>query len=725
MRVGLGVLAVITTVKHNSLVEYYSSLAVSLHADVANYFGVSTAVVERDKAEMLHRINNEGVEFLTKTLPKLGKLLDRTYGQAAAFDPEGFEKIPGTTFPRFLGWMWMRILPMEALELDPEITTLNPDTGYTWNGATADLDDVDEMGFNKALCEYWESAYPEMSRWENQLTERDQAEPQLVKCARQFLYFAYKLELPYEDTTTQKVLDAFVSTDLSLESDLSVTADDPWLKKACALCTRIFYGFDHRDIVPKHGPGAVATGERRSGKFTFRRLYRAIERVYSFAEYFCWSLSHVCDQLDYIKGLEEMEAGTAKVVLVPKDSRGPRLISCEPLEYQWVQQGLGNKIRQWLELHPITNGHVNFTNQTINREKARDGSLHGRWVTLDMKDASDRVSLALVERLFQGTQLLEALKATRSVATRLPNGTVVNLKKFAPMGSNLCFPVEALVFWVLAVSALVTYKGMAWRNAASSVYVYGDDIICDFRDYEVIVKALESVGLLFNRDKCMTQGPFRESCGLEAFQGYDVTPVRFRTVWRHDRVVAEVVASYVAYSNALYKGGFYKAAEFVEWELQKLLADAGMRPVPYFDIGIQDSTFKKVTYEPARSRSGGSKRTRSVNLSVRLAFYRNSGETLHNHKTLGIRVRFNKRTQCEEIEGYAVSCRITRETCDGWRELLAKMNARQATIGEHFWEPEDIVMAQLHAPREGLPRGFYPVARALTLARAWTPLWSV
>lgn len=694
---------------HKSLVEYYSSLAQRLHADVAYQFGASTADVARDAVTMTAKLKHHGgVSFYTKELPAVGKWLDSGMSRYhnCAVTREGsahelFSSFPAVWerdpegFPLLFGWMWRSLCPLGSL-------------------------------------------LP---------LQRGEVPAELVRAARQLLYFAYKLELPYDPEDTQKVLEGFVSTDSEVARLWNQTSSDwilgQYLKKARTLTCRVFHGFDHRDILPKHGPGAVATGEKRSGKFTFRRLYRAIEQVYPFTEYFMFNLNHVCEDAKQIADLQVLDTGTAKVVLVPKDSRGPRLISCEPLEYQWVQQGLGNKMRDWLETHRLTRKRVNFTDQTINQNLAILGSKTGEWVTLDMKDASDRVSLELVKTLFQGTPLLEALLATRSSRTKLPNGTLITLNKFAPMGSNLCFPVEAFVFWVIAAAALHVHYAYPLSQAGRRVYVYGDDIICRVEDYDTVQSALTKAGLLFNEQKCCTHGQFRESCGVEAYNGHDVTPVRFRTVWRPDKVVASSIASYVAYSNALWRRGYYESAEFVEIWVQRMLAThkqivkrRGLQvrkpypPIPYYSdspLGA-DSVKNQRTYMRGAARSVN--RIIAVNktecLSIMLGFVRNpKSSALYENQFAGVKYRYNKRYQRTEILGLRIQSRHVFEATPGYRLLLASWAALAGLPqDESWWEPEDVVRAQLRAAtkRGRLGQGFYPVARALTLVRAWSPI---
>jgi hypothetical protein len=338
-----------------------------------------------------------------------------------------------------------------------------------------------------------------------------------IKAVRQICFWVYKLELPYSTKDTVKVLNSFISTELELgQSELESAIDQSVDVRIASEMTggtiyngtpvNIFGNFDPEDINPRHGPGAVATGEKGEEKWTFKRLYLPIHTTYSYLRYTMPQGMHeLSDPEASLAHLSVLQEGTAKVCLVPKDSRGPRLISSEPLEYMWFQQGLGAGIVSHLERVYPTRGQVNFTSQSINRYLALIGSTQkevhsslghseiadikrqrlplprigdGQFVTLDLKDASDRVALALVKRIFSKTpSLLKALCALRTTSTSLPDGRVVSMKKYAPMGSALCFPVEAYCFWILIVAALSNNSARPLSAIMKEVFVYGDDII--------------------------------------------------------------------------------------------------------------------------------------------------------------------------------------------------------------------------------------------------------
>lgn len=463
-----------------------------------------------DFSYITNRAQKEGVSFFTKSLPLYGKRLD-AYLSGSALETVGFKNRQSGSV--LFGWL----------------------------------------------------LFQEIERGDEGSSSHAPLKPVAVKILRQLTYMFYKYELPYSHEQEASVLDSFIKVerDLPDPSYLDGSPEDPILDLASRLVANICHRFSASEIIPKHGPGAVATGEKPWDKMRFARIYKSIEQYFPFTEWYVPSMSWVVDNLDKIQNLECLDSGTAKVVLVPKDSRGPRLISCEPLELQWIQQGISKQLVELIESHPFTSRRVNFTDQEVNRRHALWGSMGANWVTLDMKDASDRVSLYLVKALFGRTALLQYLLASRSTATRLPDGTVITMKKFAPMGSALCFPIEALCFWALAVSSLHLHQGLKLSRAMSCVKVYGDDIITTAESCAEVICTLERYHLAMNRSKCCIAGSFRESCGMDAYRGVDVTPTKIRSIYT-SKPDCNTIVSWVALSNEFYLRGYYTVAEALE-----------------------------------------------------------------------------------------------------------------------------------------------------------------
>lgn len=358
--------------------------------------------------------------------------------------------------------------------------------------------------------------------------------PEAVDCYRQLTLMFYKLEVDYDQELVERFIDSFKTIDSTLPSEFG---DSELLREAKRLICKVLDNQDPQDIVPCHGTGATACRSSNMEKWRKLRYFPKLDAVFSYPDYFFYSPTHLADEMVKLEESNE-SIPRARVCLVPKDSRGPRVISCEPAELMYIQQGLMRKLYEVIETHPLTKGLINFESQEINRELARWSSILGCWATLDLSDASDRVSLALVRKIFPANWV-EALEACRSEETILPNKEVVKLQKFAPMGSSCCFPVEALTFWAIATASIRTTPGSDKERVRNDifpgnhhdpreVFVYGDDIICAVSNYSIVMEALESVGLKVNADKCYWKGKFRESCGGDYYDGKNVAPVRFK-----------------------------------------------------------------------------------------------------------------------------------------------------------------------------------------------------
>jgi len=497
---------------------------------------------EKDFEYCSKRFSAEGIRFLTVNLPSLRKALDLSFKTGRLEVPAGFSKVKGTGLPVFLYSHFSKIY--------------HPDGSLF--------------------------AMPYVTR---------------IKHVRQVCEAFYKLELPYSPALEAATLDNFVANEAAitsfLDSNQASALNDQVVSGAALLCRYVFSHFPPKDIVPRHGPGSLATGEKGEEKWKFSRLYSSIHQQFPYYEYFFHNTNMLGDLKGDYMSLDRLNYGVSKITLVPKDSRGPRIITMEPLEYMWIQQGLGRKMMHWLEANPLTKGRINFFNQKVNQDLARRSSLTLEFATLDMKDASDLLSVKLVEKIFRlKPSILKCLLAARTPETVLPNGTVVPLKKFAGMGSALCFPVESFVFWALSVSAIAIKRGIGLHDAAPSVYVFGDDIIVPTEDAEDVIRVLSSVGLKVNTDKSYYQGWFRESCGVDAFGSFDVTPTRFKKTFPVTSEDGTGFAAWVAYANAFESKGYSLLANSIYEELEKVFGK-----IPY---GVPTSPFPcKIVNDPA------------------------------------------------------------------------------------------------------------------------------
>lgn len=268
--------------------------------------------------------------------------------------------------------------------------------------------------------------------------------------------------------------------------------------------------FDVSAIRPRHGPGGVAGFGRCSLETKYNNLATDELIRYAFGQPYWIMKDDVALQR------------TSKTIFVPKSYKTFRTISMEPTTLQYFQQGVWAAIREMTCRVPYLRNHFGFDDSERNQRLAREGSIFRNFATIDLSSASDSVSYGLVKRIFKGTPLLRFIVATRSRETILPDGSTLQLKKFATMGSALCFPVMTLLFAALC-DHVTRVCGIPGRYS-----VYGDDIIVPTECTEMIFRMLAELGFSVNTEKSYSDKScwFRESCGGEYLDGFDVTPMR-------------------------------------------------------------------------------------------------------------------------------------------------------------------------------------------------------
>lgn len=418
------------------------------------------------------------------------------------------------------------------------------------------------------------------------------------------LSYAFKKVIgPYNNLALSKQLAEFKEVDYELKffdylsEPLRAITDH-----AREIVTQICAGLNPFDptqveqFLPRPGPGATNTPLPKSERFTLHSGYQNLTDVFDVREWFeppfapprnfniDWggvvSRNVIrSDKRPAQSGELIQDAATSRFRFVPKTNQKARGICIEENEVQWLQQALRSALVSRIESHPLTKGYVNFTSQQINRQLALTASATKEKATLDMSSASDRISRALVSFLFgRNKPLLDAILAVSTETVELPDlgsGYVESfpINKIAPMGSAICFPIMALVHFSL-IKAILRFSSVP-RDKISEVYVYGDDIIVNRECVDAIYDYLPLYGMKFNTEKSFTHSHFRESCGLHAYEGHEVTPVRFKTAYNHLRT--SDVPGLLRLEKAFYDKGYRRTAQRIRIAVQRWGIDNGIK----------------------------------------------------------------------------------------------------------------------------------------------------
>lgn len=257
----------------------------------------------------------------------------------------------------------------------------------------------------------------------------------------------------------------------------------------------------------RFGPGAVE--EQWPHGLRFVRLLQ-------------WVNSGGAEFEDLPFGHADVDADICRLCAVPKDYAKDRLITVEPAYATFVQQRVRRLLLESVHQGPLrgTAMDLGYTDgQAIQRRFARKGSRTGKLATLDLSDASDRVSWAAVQAVFP-PWVLSHLWYSRTPFFSAPTIGVLasRMEMFAGMGNATTFIVETLFFSAYVVAFCNTFGFRPW------VSTFGDDIVTTSEAAEALLERGITPFFKINPAKSFVGAQrLRESCGIFAYEGYDVT----------------------------------------------------------------------------------------------------------------------------------------------------------------------------------------------------------
>ena len=412
----------------------------------------------------------------------------------------------------------------------------------------------------------------------------EHASPDAVFAVRQLTRLYSKILLPCSNERERKAFDGYIQVESELEA-----AEREWTLQGIAafsrvsrlLFGRVLTGMDllcaSGELVPRHGKGTTAERLLGNQKYYQQEWPKRLEHAGFYADAYLIPNPRYHPYLEQVEFLDPGEERPSRVISVPKTLKTPRIIAAEPVCMQYTQQAIASPLVKLLEHDRVSQGFVGFTDQEPNQVLAREGSRDGGLATLDLSEASDRVSNQLVKYMLHGyTNLSEMVQACRSLQADVPHYGVKPLVKFASMGSALTFPIEAMVFCTLAfvgieqcLDSRLTEEDV--KSFRGQVRVYGDDIVVPAQYAVSVSNILESFGFKVNSRKSFWTGKFRESCGKDYFKNRDVSVVKVRREAPASRGDVEEVISMVSLRNQLYDRGFVTTVAALDLYLKAIL----------------------------------------------------------------------------------------------------------------------------------------------------------
>jgi hypothetical protein len=492
----------------------------------------------RDVKTVASRCEHEGLWFLAVTLADLGKVIQKWLDQGfvgPASDAPKFKWDNVRGRPRFLGGFLDRVfVPGSGVLLDePDIEAI-----YALRQLT--------LAFGKIA-----------------LPTSGNGQSRVVTPEREALAMSEFVQCEQDVKVSDSLLDPSYREDFVRISEM-LYGD---------VFTKLERDLQYGRCIPKHGPGAVADKLTSNGKWNQRTWTARLQKHFAPEEFLIANckperVAQLRKELDILEPGSEIPV---RVISVPKTLKTPRIIAIEPAAMQYVQQSLLRNFLSAFKEDDFLSHAIGIDDQVPNQELARRGSLSGDLATLDLSEASDRVSNQHVLALMEGWPLLsEAVQSARSRKADVQGHGVIRLAKYASMGSALTFPIEAMVFLTVILlgierelSAPLT-REKAVSLLSGRVRVFGDDLIVP-RDYVLSVcDELSVFGHKVNINKSFWTGRFRESCGKEYYSGEDVSIVRIRQVLPLTRQDANGVIATVALRNQAYWSGLWKTAAWLD-----------------------------------------------------------------------------------------------------------------------------------------------------------------
>lgn len=403
----------------------------------------------------------------------------------------------------------------------------------------------------------------------------------IIDSVRQICLVFKKVEVICSPSRVAKTLTNFARIEQTFQSfSVPLEAHHDFRVVASVLWTSLVANISFDKLRPRHGPGTTAERITGNGKYAWKYWYDRLEPFFPLLTSAYTISAFESKELQLVTIVKPEEELPVRVVLVPKTLKGPRVIAIEPCCVQFTQQAIRGALYDAIESSDIVGGHVNFRDRTVNQRLAISSSHDGQLATIDLSDASDRVPRDLALEMFRSNpDLQDAIDACRSTKAELPDGTLIGpLMKFASMGSALCFPIESMYFYTVCVAALVRAQKLPVTranilDACKRVYVYGDDIIVPSAYAIVVLDYLQKYNCKVNVSKTFLTGKFRESCGMDAYDGEQVTPVYLRKVCPKNKQQAAELISWVATGNLFYLKGYWRTAQFMFDKCERVIGD--------------------------------------------------------------------------------------------------------------------------------------------------------
>lgn len=215
------------------------------------------------------------------------------------------------------------------------------------------------------------------------------------------------------------------------------------------------------------------------------------------------------------------------VTTVRKNISTDRTIAMEADINALFQRAIGSRLAKRLRRFGIY-----LDDQTLNQRACLQAQRFKN-ATIDIKNASNSALRNVVYSLFPD-DWVSLIDLTRSHRGTFSNRNDVHAgqaewfeyEMLSSMGNGYTFELESLLFFSICI----------WCGCDDfDTFIYGDDIIIPQSKCAIVTSALSVFGFEVNLEKSFTSGTFFESCGVFAYNGVDVTPLKIKDLLNDDK----------------------------------------------------------------------------------------------------------------------------------------------------------------------------------------------
>jgi hypothetical protein len=294
----------------------------------------------------------------------------------------------------------------------------------------------------------------------------------------------------------------------------------------------------------------------------------------------------------------------ARASFAPKNAKVSRLITIQPGITMWYQLGLGRLLEERLKR---IFGIDLSTAPDINRRLAWHGSRSSSrdsFATVDLSEASNRISLKFVGQFVPVEYQDMLLKLRMGSVESSKFNEVVEAHLVGFMGEGFTFPLMTAIF-ASAAAAAVSLDDTSTRSmpracsvehAGGRYSVFGDDIVVPTTCYDRLLRLLDILGHKPNVEKSFGSGCFRESCGMDFYEGHNVRPVFLRT----DKPTAQDLTVLINQLTAWSARQLAPLPETLEYLINEVNTLGGTYLVP---LGEAEDAGIRVPYEILRKEA--------------------------------------------------------------------------------------------------------------------------